>query len=133
MMSDAELAAVDEWRFANKIATRAEAIRRLVQIGIYADRAASQLWELVKSVSDRDGILSAVRSDADDLLRELASLSDDYPERVHMLMGALKLKQTVDAFREGSTVDDSMEAGNSVEAAIAQKLSELLPDRKDES
>lgn len=34
MLSDAELAAIDEWRFANKIATRAEAIRRLCQIAL---------------------------------------------------------------------------------------------------
>lgn len=132
MMSDAELAAVDEWRFANKIATRAEAIRRLVQIGIYADRVAPELWELVKSVSHHDGILSAIRADADALERELVSMSDEFPERVHMLMSALKLKQTIDAFREGLTVDESMEASNSVEAAIAQKLSALLPGRKDE-
>jgi hypothetical protein len=30
MLSDAELAAIDDWRFANRVATRAEAIRRLI-------------------------------------------------------------------------------------------------------
>lgn len=29
MMSDAELKAIDDWRFANRIATRSDAIRRL--------------------------------------------------------------------------------------------------------
>jgi len=34
MMSDVELKAVDDWRFENRIATRAEAIRRLCQMGL---------------------------------------------------------------------------------------------------
>jgi len=33
MLSDTELVAIDDWRFVNRVATRAEAIRRLVQIG----------------------------------------------------------------------------------------------------
>ncbi|MCV9906673.1 hypothetical protein OIV19_03460 [Brucella sp. HL-2] len=33
MMSDEELEAVDDWRFKNRIATRSEAVRRLIQIG----------------------------------------------------------------------------------------------------
>ena len=38
MMSDEELKAVDDWRFANRVATRSEAIRRLVQIGQRVER-----------------------------------------------------------------------------------------------
>ncbi|MBX5175308.1 hypothetical protein HJB77_03225 [Rhizobium lentis] len=34
MMSDEELRAIDDWRFANRIATRSDAIRRLCQIGL---------------------------------------------------------------------------------------------------
>lgn len=37
MMSDAELKAVDDWRFANRVATRSEAVRRLVRIGLATD------------------------------------------------------------------------------------------------
>lgn len=33
-LSDDELKAIDEWRFNNRIATRAEAIRRLCKIAI---------------------------------------------------------------------------------------------------
>lgn len=33
MLTDEELKAIDDWRFANRVATRAEAIRRLVTIG----------------------------------------------------------------------------------------------------
>lgn len=37
MMTEAELAAIDDWRFDNRIATRAEAIRRLCAIVIAAE------------------------------------------------------------------------------------------------
>lgn len=34
MMSDEELTKVDDWRFANRIATRSDAIRKLCQLGL---------------------------------------------------------------------------------------------------
>lgn len=36
MMSEEELKAVDDWRFANRIATRSDAIRRLVAAALLA-------------------------------------------------------------------------------------------------
>lgn len=34
MMSNAELAALDDWRFQNRIGSRGEAVRRLIDAGI---------------------------------------------------------------------------------------------------
>lgn len=34
LMAPADLAALDTWRFANRISSRGEAIRRLVQLGL---------------------------------------------------------------------------------------------------
>lgn len=48
MMSDDELQLVDDWRFANRVATRSEAVRRLCQIGVIAD--ASPTMQLAMSV-----------------------------------------------------------------------------------
>ena len=39
MVSRREAAAIDDWRFRQRIATRAEAIRRLIQIGLEAAAA----------------------------------------------------------------------------------------------
>lgn len=33
-LSDAELVAIDDWRFANRCATRAEAVRHLISLGL---------------------------------------------------------------------------------------------------
>lgn len=39
VMSDAELASLDDWRFSRRIGSRAEAIRRLLELGLAADAA----------------------------------------------------------------------------------------------
>ncbi len=47
MMSNAELDAIDDWRFKNRIATRSEAIRRLCQAGIIFDREIKPAMDMV--------------------------------------------------------------------------------------
>lgn len=43
MMSDEELTSIDDWRFSNRVATRSDAVRKLVQIGLGAARNAEHL------------------------------------------------------------------------------------------
>ena len=38
LLTEAELKAVEEWRFANKIASRNEAVRMLIKLGLDATR-----------------------------------------------------------------------------------------------
>lgn len=52
MMSDEELNAIDDWRFANRIATRSDAIRRLVQMGLRADTVAPSLVDAIDDMHD---------------------------------------------------------------------------------
>jgi hypothetical protein len=49
MLSDPELAALDDWRFKNRIATRAETTRRLVGLGLTVNceepnNGATEAW-----------------------------------------------------------------------------------------
>ncbi|TPJ27162.1 hypothetical protein [Mesorhizobium sp. B2-8-3] len=53
MMADEELSAIDDWRFANRIATRSDAVRRLVQIALTFDREAGALLSLAEGTSTR--------------------------------------------------------------------------------
>ncbi|PRD40665.1 hypothetical protein C5748_25715 [Phyllobacterium phragmitis] len=39
----AEIEAIDDWRFANRVPSRSEAVRRLVQIGIQSDESLQQI------------------------------------------------------------------------------------------
>jgi hypothetical protein len=41
MVTRSEAEAIDDWRFKNRIATRAEAIRRLIQLGLQATQATT--------------------------------------------------------------------------------------------
>lgn len=41
MLNDDELSALDDWRFANRIGSRAAAIRTLIAIGLSADARVS--------------------------------------------------------------------------------------------
>lgn len=38
MVTRAEAQAIDDWRFKNRIPTRAEAIRRLIELGLKAEQ-----------------------------------------------------------------------------------------------
>jgi metal-responsive CopG/Arc/MetJ family transcriptional regulator len=43
MLTDEELKALDDWRFANRVATRSEAIRRLMAFGLAAPKKEEEL------------------------------------------------------------------------------------------
>lgn len=45
LMSDEELKALDEWRYANKIASRGEAVRQLVYRGVVPDKIIQRLQQ----------------------------------------------------------------------------------------
>jgi hypothetical protein len=42
MVSKSEAQAIDDWRFSNRVGTRAEAIRRLIDLGLEASRAGTK-------------------------------------------------------------------------------------------
>lgn len=42
MMTPSELTAIDDWRFAHRIGSRAEAIRRLLQLSLDAENTANK-------------------------------------------------------------------------------------------
>ena len=50
MFSDSELAAIDDWRFANRIATRADAVRRLIQIGLTLSSSSDIIGKAVSNL-----------------------------------------------------------------------------------
>jgi hypothetical protein len=58
MMSDAEVQAIDDWRFTNRIPTRSEAIRRLAQRGLVFDTLREA------AILGGDIIAKALRQDA---------------------------------------------------------------------
>lgn len=129
MMSDEELTAVDDWRFENRVATRSDAIRRLCQIGMRADRSALDLFKLVRTVSDIEylALTELARPDLhEDERRKIMAHMEQMPERAQMIIGALSLKKAVDAFRDGKSFEDAVEIAKEVEKDMALELHHAL-------
>ena len=57
LMTPSEVKALDDWSFSQRIRSRAEAIRRLVQLGLGASRAGN---ESPKSLSGKSGETSGL-------------------------------------------------------------------------
>ncbi|MCO5083950.1 MAG: hypothetical protein M9955_20120 [Rhizobiaceae bacterium] len=47
-----EIEAIDDWRYANRVPSRSEAVRRLVQIALKFDRSADDLASHAKQLSE---------------------------------------------------------------------------------
>lgn len=78
MMSDDELAAIDDWRFQNRVATRSAAIRRLARLGIGLDQRTGELSEAAIAAFDRFSADALV-------IGEIAKNSEEDVDRVSAL------------------------------------------------
>lgn len=70
MMSEAELQAIDDWRFLNRVATRSEAVRRLCQIGLIV---GADLEALTDSTSDLSSAMRQLDQETFKLWAEIIS------------------------------------------------------------
>lgn len=72
-ITTAEIEAIDDWRYANRVPSRSEAVRRLVQIGIRAHRAlptitkdATDLLNMMsESIDIQDVVAASLKETAD--------------------------------------------------------------------
>ncbi|KQT60380.1 MULTISPECIES: hypothetical protein [unclassified Aureimonas] len=62
-ISDEELKAIDDWRFANRVESRSEAVRRLCQIGLQVDINISRLEGIM------DEAEKSLAEDAQDIIK----------------------------------------------------------------
>jgi hypothetical protein len=133
MMSDAELEAVDDWRFANKIATRAEAIRRLCQIGLGFDSEAAALRAEIAMIEAAARKLNPFIGDTFEedveakpspeqatLLQSEISIRN---RTLHMLLYGLLRR--LDAYRNGKSIEEA----DSEAAAAAERMKRVLDAR----
>lgn len=83
LISDEELTVIDNWRFANRVPTRGDAVRRLIQVGLRAERALLGIIQATTGVSEeleevidvRRGATEAAESrDPDALLKAFGGL-----------------------------------------------------------
>lgn len=81
MLSPSEAEAIDDWGFASRIRSRAEAIRRLVQVGLIANERVPNIFhELAACYSAVSNIVTS---------RVLADRKDDLGEAEARLLGEI--------------------------------------------
>lgn len=85
-MSPSEMQAIDEWAWENRIRSKSEAVRRLIQIGMQADSFADlhgeQVMELAKWAADE----RATNGDADVIVP-----ANKFGEMTHVIVSLLLL------------------------------------------
>jgi len=89
-----ELAAIDEWRFSNRIGTRADAIRRLVQIGLQADE---KIVSVVKSSHQFLEVLERARADIDEECRAVGEMPVDVDTALNLIDTILEKSRNVES------------------------------------
>ncbi|RUW72013.1 hypothetical protein EN858_17625 [Mesorhizobium sp. M4B.F.Ca.ET.215.01.1.1] len=88
MMSEEEIAAIEEWRFANRINTRSDAIRRLCKIGLFI---SNELEQAVDLATDGVTVMSEQMKDAIWLQRLLIN-----PETSDLLFTQGELREAME-------------------------------------
>lgn len=88
MMSDAEVEAIDDWRFSNRIATRSQAIRQLAKAGLSLNNSASD-FKVAANASIGDA--NAYVTEINDFIRRIEAETDTkkYRALASDLMSAL--------------------------------------------
>lgn len=119
MMSDAELAAIDEWRFENRIGTRAEAIRRLCQIGLGLHKEAASIRGAFEKIETIESRLSGLKPDSFDedeappSPEQIAVLRRELSVRTYTLHTLLRgVLGRMDAFRKGGSIEEAEAAAS---------------------
>lgn len=133
MMSDDELAQIDDWRFGNRIATRSDAVRRLCQIALALDRSGRDLFnstmelqdgyehyfKVMMRVLDREEFTT---SDAD----TMKTVADKNFAKYLAHIGVVKkLTKLMINFKEASDVEELIARAGRFEDEIRREYAEL--------
>lgn len=132
MLSQSEADAIDEWSFSSRIRTRAEAIRRLCQMGIGFDRRRHDLSQTARDLEARIDDLNkatAVMAAKDDASDEEKAVMGSVGEVLVAFMGVREvvfdlLWQHANFINEGG-MEEKMEAAAEIEAKFQKDYKDL--------
>lgn len=96
MVSKGEADAIDEWRYSNRIPTRAEAIRMLIQRGMSVDTYAASINEIISIVMP---ILARANATDDEIHRIALAVNTQSHERMNTIEFEQKLKDKMQKAR----------------------------------
>ena len=122
MFSEEELRDIDEWRFENRIATRADAVRRLCKIGMLLEEEFEQVVDVA---SDGVEILSDQASEMFELYRQvLHPAVSDVRYGQHEIGDVIRL-----ANRHAEVADEGIRALHQMAVTIYNAVAEIVGAR----
>lgn len=101
MMSEEEMSAIDDFRFANRIATRSDAIRRLCRMALVADDDWPVLWRRILTVKEMGARAIDKLVEADPTLAWPLRVKADL---LDLQMDGLELNAQLTQLKAGDTV-----------------------------
>jgi hypothetical protein len=116
-ISDEELKAIEDWRFANRVSSRSEAVRRLIQIALALEPLVEDLPRLSREVRAVDiRVRNEIRQALDNpewsesYRKDIeAAFNELEPAVVEFMAHAGTMAKIFEALRSGSTVEESVE------------------------
>lgn len=116
-ISDEELEAIDDWRFANRVPSRSEAVRRLCQMGIALDQIVEPGGKKAEQVLETSSEMFATingkpTSEHFDIIADW--LYANWPAAFSVLVRVV----------EAGTISDALKSGEDIEAALAHAKGE---------
>ncbi|MDI6029073.1 hypothetical protein QBK99_23150 [Corticibacterium sp. UT-5YL-CI-8] len=114
-----EITAIDDWRFANRIPSRSEAVRRLCQIGLQTDQSLQAIREEAAGVYDKRfaeleqlfKVVKAVKT-SEDLSRLVVKSLEA------VTTGLRNYGELESSLRQAAEKADTMKSGGDVEKLI---------------
>ncbi|ESY58767.1 hypothetical protein X744_17065 [Mesorhizobium sp. LNJC372A00] len=137
MLSDEELTEIDNWRYANRVATRSDAIRRLVEIGRWCDASIEEIdaasMTLIPTLTELSGQLTeigfhSISVEKRDLFAQaLIALSDSIAKAISQSIEIRELRlSTVEMRGAGEFEKASSQARLAKEAMSGVRLDQAV-------
>ncbi|CUX41130.1 hypothetical protein CFBP6626_00360 [Agrobacterium tumefaciens] len=133
MMSGSELAALDDWSFNNRIRSRGEAIRRLIQIGLVLDGNKKELNARFKDIHSKLEPIAAKAdsvAESDKLTKQDGELITSVMELTMAIVGIAPIIRKVTGLANNFTAEGELstiiETSKEIEEAWAKSYPKLL-------
>ena len=125
MMSDEEIKLIDDWRFTNRVATRSDAVRRLVQLALRVDHQIDEIHKrTLDVVFKRNNLLSEFETQGEhsdwvkmskSTIESLGKIFTGLAEIYGPISG---VTQQVHRFREGGEISDASKDADEIAARM---------------
>ena len=133
MMSATEVEAIDDWAFSHRIRSRAEAIRRLCQVGISYDHhlvdqfTGAATAAIIQSARALVGVYTKAIERRDEDLMRLVDGSDTSHLLLEAVHGLSLHYETMKPLLKDPDIESALEQARNAAETLARELKEIDP------